>query len=182
MGLRLGKSLLNVGAKNQLANAERQVASRRPGTLSTENLERLPTSNMIAASEMMKERNAEIVNSVYDPELGKNLGMLTGTIHQHSDFVLPKRAETEYIDNLPRIETRVMGEILAFARDEFYSKECTIPSSAVVAEKFGVDETVASDLLRYNGLAQTVDRVDEGEKIILGLWPYDRPLAVVGSN
>ena len=176
MGVRLGKALLNVGAKNQLANAERQVVSRRPGTLDKEGLERLPTSNMIAASEMMKAKHAEVVErDTFDPELGKHLATLTGSIQHHSDFVLPKRAEAEYVDSLPRIETHVMGEILAFAHDEYYAGNHTVPQAHTVAERFEVDEAVVAEILRYNGLAQTVGRVDEGEKITLGLWAYDRP-------
>ena len=175
MGVKLSKKALQVATKNQLANAERQVASRRPGTLDKSGLERLPTSNMINASEQMLSENKHVIGEGYNTELGKNLETLTGSILQSSDFVLPQRSNPAMISSLPRVERTTAAAMLEYTKKYYKSNSQTFPDSTALAKEFDVDEEVEATLLKYHAVASTVDRVDGGQAISLGLWPYPRP-------
>ena len=173
-GVKLSKKALKAATKNQLANAERQVASRRPGTLDKGGLERLPTSNMISASEKMLNENKFVIDEGYNPELGKNLRSLTSSILQTSDFVLPQRAKPEVMDSLPRVERTTAAAILEYTKNYYNDNSQSLPDNGTIAQKFNVEKEVAATLLKYHAVASTVERVDGGQAISLGLWPYPR--------
>ena len=175
MGVKLSKKALQAATNNHLANAERQVASRRPGTLDKGGLERLPTANMINASEKMLNENKFVVDEGYNPELGKNLAALTGSIVQTSDFVLPQRAKPEMMNSLPRVERTTAADILRYTKDHYNDNSQSLPDVSTIVQKFNIKKEVAETLLRYHAVASTVERVDGGQAIRLGLWPYPRP-------
>ena len=173
MGVKLSKKALQVATKNQLPNAERQVASRRPGTTDKGGLERLPTSNMISASEKMLSENKHVLDEGYNVELGKNLESLTGAILQTSDFVLPQRSNPEMINSLPRVERKTAAAILEYTKNYYIGNAQTFPEASTIIEKFNVEKEVAATLLKYHAIASTVERVDGGQPISLG-WVAHR--------
>ena len=73
MGQRVAKSALKASTKQTLANVERAVASRRPQSLTQEQIERLPTSHTIRASEALREDKEYQLQASKDQEYNDNL-------------------------------------------------------------------------------------------------------------
>ena len=180
MGQKIAKSALKASSQQTLANVERAVASRRPQTLTNDQLHRLPTSNTIRASEEQREANTAQAakDQAYNETLVKNMEALHGAIQSTQEYVIKEKNDgkgklSDTIVN-KKVKTKTVQEILEFSQKYYVENNFELPSAKILSTEFLVDKDVVDLVLKYHALADHVKTVEKDEVITLGLWPWAR--------
>eukprot|EP00944_MAST-04C_sp_MAST-4C-sp1_P010942 g10942.t1 len=180
MGQKIAKSALKASSQQTLANVERAVASRRPQTLTNDQLHRLPTSNTIRASEEQREANTAQAakDQAYNEALVKNMEALHGAIQSKQEYVIKEKSDgkgklSDTIVN-KKLKTKTVQEILEFSQKYYVENNFELPSAKILSTEFLVDKNVVDLVLKYHALADHVKTVEKDEVITLGLWPWAR--------
>ena len=188
MGQKIAKSALKASSQQTLANVERAVASRRPQTLTNDQLHRLPTSNTIRASEEQREANTAQAakDQAYNETLVKNMEALHGAIQSTQEYVIKEKNDgkgklSDTIVN-KKVKTKTVQEILEFSQKYYVENNFELPSAKLLSTEFLVDKDVVDLVLKYHALADHVKTVEKDEVITLGLWPWGRDKYVQSAD
>ena len=188
MGQKIAKSALKASSQQTLANVERAVASRRPQTLTNDQLHRLPTSNTIRASEEQWEANTAQAakDQAYNEALVKNMEALHGAIQSTQEYVIKEKNDgkgklSDTIVN-KKVKTKTVQEILEFSQKYYVENNFELPSAKLLSTEFLVDKDVVDLVLKYHALADHVKTVEKDEVITLGLWPWGRDKYVQSAD
>ena len=188
MGQKIAKSALKASSQQTLANVERAVASRRPQTLTNDQLHRLPTSNTIRASEEQREANTAQAakDQAYNEALVKNMEALHGAIQSKQEYVIKEKSDgkgklSDTIVN-KKLKTKTVQEILEFSQKYYVENNFELPSAKILSTEFLVDKDVVDLVLKYHALADHVKTVEKDEVITLGLWPWGRDKYVQSAD
>ena len=188
MGQKIAKSALKASSQQTLANVERAVASRRPQTLTNDQLHRLPTSNTIRASEEQREANTAQAakDQAYNEALVKNMEALHGAIQSTQEYVIKEKNDgkgklSDTIVN-KKVKTKTVQEILEFSQKYYVENNFELPSAKLLSTEFLVDKDVVDLVLKYHALADHVKTVEKDEVITLGLWPWGRDKYVQSAD
>ena len=188
MGQKIAKSALKASSQQTLANVERAVASRRPQTLTNDQLHRLPTSNTIRASEEQREANTAQAakDQAYNEALVKNMEALHGAIQSKQEYVIKEKSDgkgklSDTIVN-KKLKTKTVQEILEFSQKYYVENNFELPSAKLLSTEFLVDKDVVDLVLKYHALADHVKTVEKDEVITLGLWPWGRDKYVQSAD
>ena len=182
MGQRVAKSALKASTKQTLANVERAVASRRPQSLTQEQIERLPTSHTIRASEALREDKEYQLQASKDQEyndnLVKNMQALHGAIQSKEEHVIKEKDDEKgkLIDSISdkKVKTKTVQEMLEYSQSYYSENNYKLPDVNSLSEKFSIDKDVVNLILKYHALADHVNTVEGDEVLTLGLWPWGR--------
>ena len=182
MGQKVAKSALKASTKQTLANVERAVASRRPTTLTKDQIERLPTSNTIRATEELKDDETYQIQAMKDQEyndtLVKNMEALHGAIQSKQDHVIKEKndGKGKLLDTISdkKLKTKIVQEKLEYRHKYYTENNYQLPYINNLSEKYVMDKDVVNLLLKYHALSDNVNTVEGDEIVTLGLWPYGK--------
>ena len=160
MGQKVAKSALKASTKQTLANVERAVASRRPTTLTKDQIERLPTSNTIRATEELKDDETYQIQAMKDQEyndtLVKNMEALHGAIQSKQDHVIKEKndGKGKLLDTISdkKVKTKIVQEMLEYSHKYYTENNYQLPDINNLSERYAMDKDVVNLLLKYHAL------------------------------
>ena len=182
MGQKVAKSALKASTQQTLANVERAVASRRPTTLTKDQIERLPTSNTIRATEELKDDETYQIQAMkgqeYNDTLVKNMEALHGAIQSKQDHVIQEKndGKGKLLDTISdkKVKTKIVQEMLEYSHKYYTENNYQLPDINNLSERYAMDKDVVNLLLKYHALSDNVNTVEGDEIVTLGLWPYGK--------